>query len=107
MRLLGLDFLLPALAKPGFTGKLVFNAAGAIFFPVTKQHREMSAQGIFYQDDYKGNALAAMLAPGRIEVRYHKAFPDADVARLLTALQSQPALAPLATWSRTYQGRPV
>lgn len=107
MILLGLEFLQSALSQPGFCGKMVFNANGAIFFPVKREHREMKATGVSYEDDYRGNALAAMLAVGRIEVRFHKAFSDIEVARVLTSLQARPELQPLATWARFYQGRPV
>lgn len=60
--------LLHALANgTAFDGKMVINACGAMFGPISKQHRELRAEGITYADDYEGNALAAMLAPGSIE----------------------------------------
>jgi hypothetical protein len=92
---------------PGFTAKAVLNQHGIIFLPARAQHRDSKATNISYEDDYKGNALAAMLTPGRIEIRYHKAFTDDAVADLLRALTAHPDLAFMRGWSATYQGRPI
>jgi hypothetical protein len=92
---------------PGFTAKAVLNQHGIIFLPARAQHRDSKATNISYEDDYKGNALAAMLTPGRIEIRYHKAFTDDAVADLLEALTAHPDLAFMRGWSATYQGRPI
>ncbi len=107
MLLLGLESLDSAVAQSGFSGKMVFNERGAILFPVKRQHSEMKAEGISYEDNYKGNALAAMLAPGRIEIRFHKAFTDRAVARILGLLLAEPRLSSIARWKATYQGRPL
>ena len=107
MLILGLDDLLETTKAQHFSLKMVFNSEGAIFFPASSQHRDMKAAGISYEDNYKGNALAAMLAPNRIEVRFHSAFKDQQVARILAALLQLPALAFMATWQATYQGRPI
>jgi len=105
MRITGIDHVLALAAGSTVEGKLVLNASGAIFGPVSTQHRDLRAEGIAYADDYKGNALAAMLGPGKIEVRFHRAFTDEDVARLLRALAAEPGLAFLRAWRATYQGR--
>lgn len=105
MLILGLNWL--QLNHPGFTIKAVLNHHGIIFFPINQQHRERKAANISYEDDYKGNALAAMLTPGRIEIRYHKAFIDAEVSEVLAALTAHPDLAFMRPWSATYQGRPI
>lgn len=107
MRVVGREHLLALVEGTAFEGKLVFNAAGAVCGPVSTQHRDLRADGIAYADDYKGNALAAMLAPGRIEVRFHAAFTDEDVAGLLRALAVEPGLEFIAGWRATYQGRPL
>jgi hypothetical protein len=67
----------------------------------------MKAEGISYEDNYKGDAMAAMLMPGLIEIRNHKAFADAEVARIVGRLLQRPELAFMAGWRVTYQGRPV
>lgn len=105
MLILGLESLTPD--NPCFTAKAVLNHHGIIFLPVKHQHRDRKATNISYEDDYKGNALAAMLAPARIEIRYHKSFTDAEVSNLLTTLTAHPDLAFMRGWSATYQGRPI
>jgi hypothetical protein len=105
MILLGLDHILGLIEGKVHSGKTVFNASGAIFFPVSKQHSDMKAEGISYEDNYKGNALAAMLAPGKIEIRFHKAFSDERVAAVVRELFSMPELAGMRGWVVTYQGR--
>lgn len=105
MLLLGLDFLEAQLRQPGFSAKAVLNERGVIFFAVHREHRDQKTEGISYADDYAGNALAAMLAPGRIEIRFHRAFNDARVAALVRDLLADPRLAGLRAWVVTYQGR--
>src|SRR6478672_2981657 len=95
----GVDHLLALRDGTVFEGKMVINESGAVFGPVSVQHRDLRAEGIAYADDYKGNALAAMLKRGKIEVRFHKAFTDDDVARLLTELAAQPELGFVLGWS--------
>jgi hypothetical protein len=105
MFLLGLDHLLALADGNAFDGKMVINERGAVFGPVSTQHRDLTAEGVSYADNYKGNAVAAMLAPGKIEVRFHKAFTDEDVARLIRALSAEPNLGFIREWRVTYQGR--
>lgn len=105
MLLLGLEHLPLLLDRRVLSLKMVFNANGAIVFPVSRQHRDMKAEGISYEDDYKGTALAAMLAPGLIEARFHQAYSDADVARILRTLLAQSEFAGIAHWRATHQGR--
>ncbi len=107
MLLLGVDHLLALDAGTAFEGKMVINERGAVFGPVSSQHRDLRAEGIAYADEYKGNALAAMLGPGKIEVRFHKGFTDAEVARLLSALAAEHGLRFILSWRATYQGRPL
>lgn len=105
MILVGVELLHALANRTAFDGKMVMNARGAVFGPVSTQHRELRADGIAYADEYKGNALAAMLAPGVIELRFHAAFDDAQVTALVRELARQPGLAFVATWRITYQGR--
>lgn len=105
MFLLGADFLKSLVVQGGFEAKMVLNAKGAIFFAVNQQHRSQKVEGISYEDNYKGNALAAMLTPGKVEIRYHKDFSDERVATIMRALLAQPALSFMREWQVTYQGR--
>ena len=68
------------------SAKLVFNAQGVIVFPASEQHRDQKAHGISYEDDYAGNALAALLSNQHVEVRFHRNFSDAQVLNILRAL---------------------
>lgn len=105
MLLIGHEYLVSLADKPCFSAKMVFNNRGAIIFPASQQHRDRKAEGITYEDDYKGNALAAMLSPCKIEIRFHRDFSDREVARLIRELVSEPPLRHLASWETTYQGR--
>ena len=103
----GLDHIEPLLSHVSFTAKLVFNQSGAIFFPVNREHRDQKSDSISYEDNYKGNALAAMLAPNRIEIRYHRDFTDTDVSAIVISLKQHPDLHFMRDWEVTYQGRPI
>ncbi len=105
MHIIGAQHLEALLSGTVHDLKLVFNAQGAILFPSSRQHREMKGDGISYEDNYAGNALAAMLRRDAIEIRYHKQFSDATVAGIVGLLLSQPQLEPLKGAAVTYQGR--
>ena len=94
------------LVADGFgEAKMVFNQRGAIIFSATRQHREMKGDGISYEDNYAGDALAAMLRPDAVEIRYHRAFDDAKVAWIVRELLKTPELSCLGAARVTYQGR--
>ena len=100
--------LIRQLVEQGeFSAKMVFNAKGALFFPVTNEHRDMKVEGISYEDDYKGDAMAAMLAPGKIEIRFHEQYSDTRVGDIVSSLLSDPSLLFMKEWRVTYQGRDV
>ena len=107
MMLVGVEFLLNQIAQTGFAAKLVVNHKGAIFFPINEQHRDQKAPGISYADESAGNALAAMLSPGKIEIRTHRDFSAERVAQIMTALFSLTELAPLRMWIVMYGGQNV
>jgi len=107
MYLQGVDYIQSEAANTYFSAKMTFNARGAIFFPVRQEHRDMKADGISYEDDYRGNALAAMLGPGKIEVRWHRDYPDRKVAQIVRQILAHPELAFMADWRVTYQGRAI
>jgi hypothetical protein len=94
------------VARPGYRFKVVFNARGIIFGPMSLQHTELRAPNIAFQGDEAGNAAAAVIFAGRIEVRAHPAV-SADAARgALERLFAQlPALAPLKGFEIVYAAR--
>lgn len=107
MQLIGADIALALADGSQTSAKAVLNASGAIFFPVQEQHRDQRASGISYEDDYRGNALAAILDNQQIQVRYHEAYSEARVASVLKALAQHPNLQFLRAWQLIYQGREV
>jgi hypothetical protein len=104
MLIVGADYIERVARDEPVRLKMVFNHAGAIIFPETQEHRDQKAAGISYEDNYAGNALAAMLARGRIEVRFHERFSPEQVSAILSQLLSQPVLRPSLLWERTYRG---
>jgi hypothetical protein len=107
MILIGAEFLLSQCAQGGFVAKLVLNDEGAIFFPANQQHRDQKAPGVSYADESVGNALAAMLSPGKIEIRNHRDFSEQRVGEIIETLLTMPELAILRTWRVTYRGRDI
>ena len=107
MVIIGAEHLAELFSGRVYDAKMVFNERGVIVFPATRQHREIKAEGISYEDNYAGNALAAMLRRDAIEIRFHRAFDDKAVGRVLIALLAEPALACFATAQITYQGRAI
>ena len=105
MRLIGLDSVLPMIAEEHYLFKAIANESGAIFFPSSTEHRDAGQTGIRYADNYVGNALAAMIKPGRVEFRYHKQFSDDRVRKIAIELLSDRALAFMASFAVTYQNR--
>jgi hypothetical protein len=100
-----MEFMLSLVKEDHFSAKMVFNETGAIFFRANQQHCDQKSEGISYEDNYEGNALAAMLAPGEVEIRYHQQFSDNHVASIVASLMEQPRLSFMKGWQVTYQGR--
>ncbi len=107
MIIIGLDYINKLRAEPYYAAKAVLNTNGIIFFPENHEHRDQKAAGISYEDNYKGNALAAMIRPRRLEIRFRQAFSDADIAEIVRGLAKNEALAFLAAWEITYQAREI
>lgn len=107
MLILGTEHLEPVLSGDKHDAKLVFNKRGVIALPGDRQHRECKAEGISYEDDYVGNALAAMIRRDAIEIRFHKSFSDRDVTSIITLLLALDAFEPWRSAEITYQGRQI
>ncbi len=107
MILEGARVLADVAAERTLEAKAVFNEHGIVVFPRSVEHRTMKREGISYEDDYAGNALAAMVRPGAFEVRFHKSYSDRQVARILSAIAAETGFEVLGAWRVTYQGRPL
>lgn len=105
MNVIGGDFLCRTLESDGYYFKMIVNESGAYFFPSATEHRDATQPGLCYKDDSLGNALAATLKPGRVDVRFHRAFTDARVRAILLRLCEHPDARSLSGFAIHYQGR--
>src|SRR6186997_2325767 len=87
------------------TLKFILNDTGIYFFPATQQHRDTKLSGLSYEDDYRGNAVAGLVMPGRIEIRFHKDFSDDRIRAIWRKVLSCPELATAKFGALYYQGR--
>ena len=87
--------------------KAIFNASGIIFFSTSRQHREIKAEGISYDDGPTGNALAALISPGQIDIRNHSRFAAEIVRRMLEQILEDGRLEALGGFTVTYQGKVI
>lgn len=107
MNVYGFDLIAPMLEEHGYLFKMLVNDVGVVLFPHTTEHRDATQPGIRYVDDSVGNALAAMVMPGRIEFRYHRQFTDERVRRLVERLLMLPELSFARSFAITYQARTI
>lgn len=101
----GADSIAPFLEQDGYLFKILANDVGVVLFPHTIEHRDATQPGIKYADDSHGNALAAMVKPGRIEFRFHLQYSDERVRRLAVRILELPELEFARSFVVTYQGR--
>ena len=105
MKVYGFDSIAHMLENDGFVFKLIANDTGVVLFPHTTEHRDATQIGILYADDSQGNALAAMVKPGRIDIRYHRQYSDERVLALFARILMLPEMAFARCFHVTYQGR--
>ena len=103
MNVSGTDIIARELARPGYFFKAVMNESGVVFFPGLTQHNTVKVAGLSYEDNYKGNAMAAIVTEGRLEIRRHEAFSTARVAQIVNQLLGDPRLEALQNFRVTYQ----
>ena len=104
MAFVGVGYIARCAEHEYFEAKIVFNEVGGVFGPPTGEHRNMRTEGVCYKDNYEGNALAAMIYPGKIDVRYHKNFSGPRVKEILDALLRHEGLAFMRDWQILSQG---
>src|SRR5258708_2195678 len=87
--------------------KFILNEGGIVFFPATQQHRDIKSHGLSYEDDYRGNAIAGLVMPERVEIRFHAAFSDDRVRTIWRGVLMIPELAKVRLRQVYYQGREI
>jgi hypothetical protein len=105
MMVFGLPSISPYLAAEGYFVKCVLNSSAAVFFPGTIQHRDVKQERVSYEDDYRGNAMAATITPGMIDVRFHRDYPDEKVRSIFKRLLALTEMEWARGFTVRYQGR--
>ena len=105
MTVYGFDSIASLLEQDGYLFKMLANNSGVVLFPHTMEHRDATQPGIRYADDSGGNALAAMVKPGRIEFRFHRQFSDDRVKQLAKRILSLHELSFARSFVVAYQAR--
>ena len=105
MRVHGLESIAAETALEGYFVKCIVNRTDAVFFSAMIQHRDMKQEGVSYEDDYEGNALASVIRPGKVEVRFHKEYSDDEVGRIFREILLLPEMQWASAFSVEYQGR--
>ena len=105
MKIFGADTLAFRIEQePARQFKAVLNEEGIIIFSAMTQHSTMKQSGISYEDDYRGNALAAVLDGTKCEIRWHRDFSAERVKAIWSALTQNPDLSPLISLRVSYRG---
>ena len=105
MQLYSLDSIRSELESGGYVVKFLAHDQAVAFFPRTTEHRDAGILGLTYKDDSKGNALAGMMSPGRIEFRHHCRFSDERVRQIALAMMDLPDLSSIKGFKVIYEGR--
>jgi len=89
------------------TVKFILNDTGIIFFFAAVQHRDVKADGLSYEDDYRGNAVAGIVTRERVDIRFHQAFSDERIRGLWRRVLAAPELGGMEFGTLYYQGREI
>ena len=107
MKVLKFPLLVDSLGVTGRDIKFIMNERAIVFFPTSQQHRDMKCEGLSYEDDYLGNAIAGIFVGGKAEIRFHAAFSDDRVRSIWQCLRETPECSALKLGNPTYQGREI
>jgi hypothetical protein len=86
LEVLGLETIASELEQPSFLVKCLLSEKSVAFFPATSQHVDVRFAGLRYEEESKGNALAATVAPRRFGIRLHAKFSVEVVGRIVHQL---------------------
>ena len=112
IKVYGRDDVQPQLANEGYFFKGLLNAQAIAFFVARiagheVQHRDVKHPELSYEDDYKGNAMALVIKPKKIEIRFHDRFSDSEVGKITKEIKELPELEFARDFQVTYQGRVI
>lgn len=107
MLITGIDVVRAQIQQPGYFFKAIINDSGVVFFSGKTQHSSVKINGLSYEDDYKGNALAAVISNNRIEIRNHRDFDLPHVESIIKALFQDQEIECLNGFSVTYRGQTI
>ena len=105
MTVSGIESIAHYIEQPGYFVKCLLTDSAAVFFPGSVQHRDVKKGAVSYEDDYRGNALAATVTPGRIEIRFHQDYGDERVRAIARDLLRSPEMVWASSFAVSYQGR--
>jgi hypothetical protein len=107
MKVFNLELLKQGLATKGSSVKFILNDTAIVFLPITQQHRDVKEQGLSYEDDYRGNAVAGLVTPSGAEIRFHQAYSDERIRTIWLQLKIMPAFSDPRLGRHSYQGREI
>jgi len=87
--------------------KFILNDTGILFFAAAQQHRDVKTPELSYEDDYRGNAVAGLVLPDRVEIRFHQGFSPEHIRSLWSRVLTQAAIAREHLGPLYYQGKEV
>ena len=105
MKLIGEEFVSQANGREGLFCKFLANQSGIVFFSGRQEHRTVKLDGISYEEEYKGNAMAGVVLPGRLEIRFHSGFSELQVSVIMSKALSMPSLYSLRYCELYYAGK--
>jgi hypothetical protein len=104
MNISGIELIRAEVGKSGYFFKAIINDSGVAFFPGSNQHSSVKLDGLSYEDDYRGNALAAIITNRRIEIRNHRDFGVPHVQSIIKKLLENADLEVLKEFEVSYRG---
>lgn len=100
----GFDIVQVQLSNESYFFKLLANESAVAIFSGEIQHRDFKSHGLSYEDDYRGNALAATVTPRRIDFRRHLTFSADRVRQVVATMLELPEFGFASNFQITYHG---